>query len=660
MNSDKRKTLQIKAAIPDITSLKAYGAKLTSLARSNFIHKYGKILDLLNVPVQLDAVTALAQFYDPPLRCFTFQDFQLAPTLEEFGQILGSAPKNGPYKGIGQITKVEELAPILSISVAGLSSNFKTERDVLGFRRDYLEEKAKEFEEAKEWVSLGEVLALLIFGLVLFPNQKNFIDTAAISVFWAVRVNEEDLVPALLADVYYTLHMRHEKKGGLMLCCIPLLYSWFTSHIFSNTSTTEIMDKHEWSQRLRALTERSVIWFPKKLGREDVTISCGDFPNVPLIGSRGCINYNPMLAIRQLGYPMVGKPDDEALKEFILEDMGVNDPNMLQKIIQSWEKVHKKGSELKKRRSETNELYPYWVIERAKLIKLPFVLVPSTQPSSPEPVSVSLEEANDLRTTISRLRKEKEEVENKLHQVSYERNKLNFDLTKAKKRIEKIEETAKEEKEKKERVSAGLAGATKETQKHKRWLEEAKKEVRTLRGLWEKTLKGKNEMKEQVEEQILNITTSLQESQTIALNERRLRENAERTLQGLPNNWSELIKEIQDLKESEWRQRQEYQAISTRNQRLEDEVHHLRDLASQDLATTQKILDEATRWKTDFSNLAEFANNVVRDIPRMHKKAYVAMFPDNTPPAVFNFVESCGVMLREFRASLDAARKARL
>jgi hypothetical protein len=44
----------------------------------------------------------------------------------------------------------------------------------------------------------------------------------------------------------------------------------------------------------------------------------------------------------------------------------------------------------------------------------------------------------------------------------------------------------------------------------------------------------------------------------------------------------------------------------------------------------------------------------------MHKKAYAAMFPDNTPPAVFNFVESCGVMLREFRASLDAARKARL
>ncbi|WJX45917.1 hypothetical protein P8452_32765 [Trifolium repens] len=639
MNSDKRKTLQIKAQVPDMRSLKAYGAKLTSLARSNFVNKYGRIIDLLDIPVQVEAITALAQFYDPSLRCFTFQDFQLAPTLEEFGQILDFPNQGkGPFKGIGRVVDLKELSPTLNISVSDLTSNYKFRPDgnVYGFPRSYLEKKAVDFAKTQEWISLGDVLALLIFGLVLFPNLESFINDAAINAFWVTKTKKESPIPALLADVYYTLHMRHEKKGGLMLCCIPLLYSWFTSHIFSNTSIIEIMDKHEWSQKLMTLTEHSVIWFPKKLGREDMTISCGDFPNVPLIGSRGCINYNPMLAIRQLGYPMVGKPDDEALKEFILKDMGANDPNMLQRIIRSWEATHKKGNELKKRRSGTNELYPHWVIERAKIIKLPFVLAPSTQPSSQEPVSVSMEEVNDLRATITRLKKEKEEVENKLHQVSYERNKLNFNLNKAKKRIEKIEGVAKEEREKKERVSAGLAGATEETQKYKRWWDEAKKEVHTLRGLWEKTLKGRNEMKEQLEVQILNITTSLQESQAIVMNERRLREKAERTLQGLPNNWSELIKEIQGLKESEWRQRQEYQAISTRNQRLEDEVRHLRDLASQDLATTQKIIEEATRWKTDFSNLAEFANNVVRDIPRMHKKAYAAM------------------------ASLDTARKARL
>jgi chromosome segregation ATPase len=167
-------------------------------------------------------------------------------------------------------------------------------------------------------------------------------------------------------------------------------------------------------------------------------------------------------------------------------------------------------------------------------------------------------------------------------------------------------------------------------------------------------------MKETLEARIQDLTTLLQESQALASKEQRLRENAERKIQTLPNNWKELIKEIQDLRESEWRQKQDYEAMKGRNQRLEDEVCHLRRLSGEDQIAIQELHQEAIKWKTEFSNLAGFANNVVRGIPRMHQEAYAVMFPDNTPTAVFNFVESCGVMLREFRASLDAARKARL
>jgi cell division protein FtsB len=35
------------------------------------------------------------------------------------------------------------------------------------------------------------------------------------------------------------------------------------------------------------------------------------------------------------------------------------------------------------------------------------------------------------------------------------------------------------------------------------------------------------------------------------------------------------MKEMQDLKESEWRQKKEYEAISAQNQQLEAEVRHL-------------------------------------------------------------------------------------
>lgn len=68
---------------------------------------------------------------------------------------------------------------------------------------------------------------------------------------------------------------------------------------------------------------------------EVITFSCGNFPNVHLIGSNGCINYNPILALRQLSYPMLEKLEDELLKSFVFHDVDANDSIMLQRIIQS-------------------------------------------------------------------------------------------------------------------------------------------------------------------------------------------------------------------------------------------------------------------------------------------------------------------------------------
>jgi len=50
------------------------------------------------IEVFVEAIASLAQYYDQPLRCFTFGDFQLVPTMEEFEEILG-CPLGGrkPY-----------------------------------------------------------------------------------------------------------------------------------------------------------------------------------------------------------------------------------------------------------------------------------------------------------------------------------------------------------------------------------------------------------------------------------------------------------------------------------------------------------------------------------------------------------------------------------
>jgi hypothetical protein len=91
--------------------------------------------------------------------------------------------------------------------------------------------------------SFNNVIALLVYGLILFPSTENFVDFATISVFLDVLKKDKDPVLALLANVYYTLHMRHEKRGDNIICCFLLLNRWFISHMCKDQSQMNKMDK---------------------------------------------------------------------------------------------------------------------------------------------------------------------------------------------------------------------------------------------------------------------------------------------------------------------------------------------------------------------------------------------------------------------------------
>ena len=69
-----------------------------------------------------------------------------------------------------------------------------------------------------------DILALIVFGIIVFPNMVDFVYTVAINVFWAVKNEEVDLIPTLLVDIYYTLKVCHDKEKGTLCYCIPLLY----------------------------------------------------------------------------------------------------------------------------------------------------------------------------------------------------------------------------------------------------------------------------------------------------------------------------------------------------------------------------------------------------------------------------------------------------
>lgn len=94
----------------------------------------------------------------------------------------------------------------LGTPINDLLLHYKVDRGVLTLKRNYLEIVFQGFANTEKWKSFADVLALMIFGLVLFPHMKNFIDSTDISVFWGVKNQGVNLVPALLADVYYTIN----------------------------------------------------------------------------------------------------------------------------------------------------------------------------------------------------------------------------------------------------------------------------------------------------------------------------------------------------------------------------------------------------------------------------------------------------------------------
>ena len=225
----------------------------------------------------------------------------------------------------------------------------------------------------EEWVPFADILALLIFGVVLFPNVDGLVDLAVIDAFLAYHHSKESLVVAFLADLFDTFDRRCVKNSARIFCYLPVLCMWLVLHLFQQDirhscllqSYRSCVEKRrvDWDQYLAGIGGRTINWFPRwKKGTEGVLFSCGDYPNVPLIGTRGCINYNPTLAIiRQLGYPMRGAPTEESLLPFLVRDFDAQSLKIVQRDHKAWEIPLRKDKELKGIRNGIIGGYHEWL-----------------------------------------------------------------------------------------------------------------------------------------------------------------------------------------------------------------------------------------------------------------------------------------------------------
>ena len=100
--------------------------------------------------------------------------------------------------------------------------------------------------------------------------------------------------------------------------------------------------------------------------------SCGEFSNVPLLGTCGGINYNPILARRQLGFPLKDKPNNILLEGVFFQE-GKDPQGLKARMVRAWRKIHRKGrKELGPKNCIALEPYTVWVRKRASEYLMPY------------------------------------------------------------------------------------------------------------------------------------------------------------------------------------------------------------------------------------------------------------------------------------------------
>ena len=98
---------------------------------------------------------------------------------------------------------LKAISQALYLKESDLKGKLVNKGGILGINAKFLMEKASTLASTKNMVAFEAILALLIYGLVLFPNMDGVVDVHAIQIFLIGNP-----VPTLLGDAYHSIHYR--------------------------------------------------------------------------------------------------------------------------------------------------------------------------------------------------------------------------------------------------------------------------------------------------------------------------------------------------------------------------------------------------------------------------------------------------------------------
>ncbi|KAG8482481.1 hypothetical protein CXB51_024116 [Gossypium anomalum] len=216
----------------------------------------------------------------------------LEPTLEEYTTLL-RCPKIQGNKAY--------------VRPANLPTFVKKLMMIIGMSEQWAAVRVQQKGEGKciPWASLKDlilahpdmkrrvnVLALSIYGLVIFSKTLGHIDEAVADLF--DRLGKQN-IPVPLLVVWFHSHFWKVDK----VPCRVFFKDYSLLKEAAATLRRDDIAEERWIEILQNLREEDVMWKAPWMNPSEILYRCGSFDWVPLTGIWGVFGYTPLLVLRQ-------------------------------------------------------------------------------------------------------------------------------------------------------------------------------------------------------------------------------------------------------------------------------------------------------------------------------------------------------------------------
>ncbi|KAG8482834.1 hypothetical protein CXB51_024440 [Gossypium anomalum] len=247
-------------------------------AKQLFYQNYGDLPYLLDIKVDKHLFRAMVQFWNPAYSCFTFRE--AAARIQQ--------------KGDGKCIPWASL------------------RDLILAHPD-----------VKRRV---DVLALSIYGLVIFPTAMGHIDEAVTDLFDRLG-KQNTTVPAILAETFRSLN-----------ACQRVGEDYSPLKEAAATLRRDDIIEERWIEILQNLQEEDVMWKAPWMTPSEILYRCRSFNWVPLPGIWVVVSYTPLLVLRKYKAEQF-IPATQGLAQSDFSYKGDHYKKKMREISEAWKKV---------------------------------------------------------------------------------------------------------------------------------------------------------------------------------------------------------------------------------------------------------------------------------------------------------------------------------